>query len=211
MLGSFLSLRSILPAAILMALLVGDMGVLRAVVSDNVESAGVSNPEDPEIDRSPIWAMVYGKYLTFLGREMFWPDIARQDRFRIAVVNWPDLAEDLSNRLDGRAIAGMPVEIVALSTKNLAGEKGDFTLLFVGGSIGPQTRDDLSAALVRWQRKGDKSALVITDGAPMEGHDVVFKRLKGADGPTLCITPAFQSLRSKSLELPPHFLKRPCP
>ena len=39
---------------------------------------------DPEIDRSPIWAVIYGRYIYLLGREMFWPEIAKQDRFRIA-------------------------------------------------------------------------------------------------------------------------------
>ena len=52
---------------------------------------------DPEIDRSPIWAVIYGRYIYLLGREMFWPEIAKQDRFRIAIVNWPDLAEDLGD------------------------------------------------------------------------------------------------------------------
>lgn len=166
---------------------------------------------EPEIDRSPIWAMVYGRYLYLLGREMFWPDIASKDRFRIAVVNWPDLAADLGSRLDGRAIAGLPVDIIAIDGDDLSSEKGDFTLLFVGGSQDESVRDDLTQSLAKWLRKGDRSALVVTDGATMAGHDVALRRLKEGEGLSLCIAPDVEALAAKSLDLPPHFMQRPCP
>ena len=166
---------------------------------------------EPEIDRSPIWAMVYGRYLYLLGREMFWPDIARKDRFRIAVVNWPDLAADLGSRLDGRAIAGLPVDITAIDGDDLSSEKGDFTLLFVGGSQDEAAREDLSQSLAKWLRKGERSALVVTDGAAMAGHDVALRRLKEGEGLSLCIAPDMEALAAKSLDLPTHFMQRPCP
>ncbi len=166
---------------------------------------------DPEIDRSPIWAVVYGRYLYLLGREMFWPGIERKDRFRIAVVNWPDLAVDLADRLDGRAIAGLPVDIVALDTKELANEKEDFTVLFLGGSADAEALVLLSQSMAKWQRKGDRAALVVTDGGEVEGHDVVFRRMKVAEGLSLCIAPDDGALLSKSLDLPAHFRQRRCP
>lgn len=167
--------------------------------------------EDPEIDRSPIWAMVYGRYLYILGREMFWPDINRQDRFRIGVVNWPDLAEDLGARLDGRAIAGLPVDIAALEPSDLASERGDFTILFIGGSMDEAGREGLSESLARWMKRGTKAALVVTDGGSVQGHDLAFRRLKTGDAPTLCIDPDFAAMAAKSMELPAHFLQKQCP
>ena len=166
---------------------------------------------DPEIDRSPIWAVVYGRYLYLLGREMFWPSIDRKDRFRIAVVNWPELAADLGARLDGRAIAGLPVDIVALEAKELAGEKGDFTMLFLGGSVDDDMSGTLSQSLTRWQRKGDRKALVLTDGGDVEGHDVIFQRMKVDNGLALCVEPDGDALASKALDLPAHFLQKRCP
>lgn len=175
------------------------------------DTEGFGQQKDPEIDRSPIWAMVYGKYLAFLGKEMFWPNIAVQERFQIAVVNWPDLAADLGKRLDGRAIAGVPVEIVALEEKELAGERRDFTLVFIGGTASEDGASDVENALQRWNRKGDRVALVITDGGAIQGHDVVFQRVSMEGNPGLCISPDLSALRAKALELPPHFLQRPCP
>ena len=166
---------------------------------------------DPEIDRSPIWAVVYGRYLYLLGTEMFWPGIDRKDRFRIAVVNWPELAADLGVRLDGRAIAGLPVDIVALEAKELANEKGDYTMLFLGGSAHDDMNGTLSQSLTRWQRKGDRKALVLTDGGDVEGHDVIFKRMKVDNGLALCVLPDGEALTSKSLDLPVHFLQKRCP
>lgn len=183
-------------------------GVCKATFSDAESSSG---PADPEIDRSPIWAVIYGRYLAFLGKEMFWPDIARSDRFRIAVVNWPDLASDLGKRLDGRAIAGVPVDIIALDGDELAGERNDFTLLFIGGTALETERQNVTDDLKRWRKKGDRSALIVTDGGDIEGHDVVFRRIKLEGNPGLCIAPHLPSLEAKSLELPTHFLQRPCP
>jgi len=175
-------------------------------------SAGpTQKPSDPEIDRSPIWAVIYGKYLAFLGKEMFWPDIAHTDRFRIAVVNWPDLASDLGKRLDGRAIAGIPVDIIALDSKELAGERNDFTLLFIGGTAVDSERQGVTEDLKRWRKKGDRAALIVTDGGDIEGHDVAFRRMRTGGNPGLCIAPHLPSLQAKSLELPMHFLQRPCP
>lgn len=175
------------------------------------EVEAISGPADPEIDRSPIWAVIYGRYLAFLGKEMFWPDIARSDRFRIAVVNWPDLASDLGKRLAGRAIAGVPVDIIALDSDELAGERNDFTLLFIGGTALDTERQGITDDLKRWRKKGDRSALIVTDGGDIEGHDVVFRRIKSGGNPGLCIAPHMPSLEAKSLELPTHFLQRPCP
>lgn len=165
---------------------------------------------DPEIDRSPVWAIMYGRYLYKLGLEMFWPDLDRKDRFRIAVVNWPDLASDLGHRLDGRAIAGLPVDIIPLGEEELANHRDDFTMVFLGGSNDDSARDALENALAKWMRK-DRSALVVTDGASMTGHDLAFKRRKEGEGLSLCIAPDLNSLASKSLDLPPHFLQRTCP
>jgi len=166
---------------------------------------------DPEIDRSPIWAVVYGRYLWLLGREMFWPDIARKERFRIAIVNWPDLAEDLGQQLDGRAIAGIPVEVTSLTPKELAGEKQDFTMLFIGGTGDASALAGLTAQLGKWTKRDRRTALVLTDGADVEGADVVFRRLKQAQGLSLCIATDQASLASKALNLPLHFMQRACP
>lgn len=166
---------------------------------------------DPEIDRSPIWAVVYGRYLWLLGREMFWPDIARQERFRIAIVNWPDLAEDLAQQLDGRAIAGIPVEVTSLTLKELAGEKQDFTMLFIGGTGDANALAGLTAQLGKWTKRGRRAALVLTDGAEVEGADVMFRRLKQDQGLSLCIATDQASLASKTLSLPLHFMQRACP
>lgn len=171
----------------------------------------LSGSADPEIDRSPVWAMVYGRYLYLLGREMFWPDIDRQDRFRIAVVNWPDLAEDLGNRLDGRAIAGLPVDVIALGEDELATHREDFTMVFLGGSNDPSSEESLGEALSKWMRKAERTALVMTDGASIQGHDLAFRRRKEGEGLTLCIAPDLTSMTAKSLDLPPHFLQRTCP
>jgi len=176
-----------------------------------MEAHDVVAPADPEIDRSPIWAVVYGRYLYILGREMFWPEINRQDRFRIGVVNWPDLAEDLGTRLDGRAIAGLPVDIIALEPSDLASERGDFTILFMGGSMDAAGQENLSESLDKWMRRGSKSALVVTDGGPVEGHDLAFRRLKSGDAPALCIDPDLAAMAAKSMELPAHFLQKQCP
>ncbi|MBL6644962.1 MAG: hypothetical protein ISP55_00740 [Flavobacteriales bacterium] len=166
---------------------------------------------DPEIDRSPIWAVVYGRYLWLLGREMFWPDISRQERFRIAIVNWPDLAEDLGQQLDGRAIAGIPVEVTSLTPKELAGEKQDFTMLFIGGTGDASALAGLTAQLGKWTKRDRRTALVLTDGADVEGADVVFRRLKQEQGLSLCIATDQASLASKALNLPLHFMQRACP
>lgn len=166
---------------------------------------------DPEIDRSPIWAVVYGRYLWLLGREMFWPDIARQERFRIAIVNWPDLAEDLGQQLDGRAIAGIPVEVTSLTPKELAGEKQDFTMLFIGGTGDASSLEGITAQLGKWTKRDRRSALVLTDGADVEGADVVFRRIKQEQGLSLCIATDQGSLATKALTLPLHFMQRACP
>ena len=87
---------------------------------------------EPEIDRSPIWAMVFGRYLYHLGREMFWPDLDQRASFKIGVVGWEALAEDLGHQLAGRSLAGIPVEIVPLTLASLRDHRGDFTMLFLG-------------------------------------------------------------------------------
>lgn len=166
---------------------------------------------DPEIDRSPIWAVIYGRYIYLLGREMFWPEIAKQDRFRIAIVNWPDLAEDLGKQLKGRSIAGLQVDIIALDTKALASDKRDFTMLFVGGSNNAQVLPSLETSLAKWLKKGSKNALVVTDGGAIPGHDVAFCRTKQGETLSLCVDPDEAALASKPLDLPLHFMQRRCP
>jgi hypothetical protein len=166
---------------------------------------------DPEIDKSPVWALIYGRYLYLLGCEMFWPNIDRLDRFRIAVVNWPDLAEDLGDRLDGRSIAGLPVDIIPFDAPGFGSEKGDFTMVFVGGSLDPKREKPLAEGLSRWMKKSARTALVITDGAALAGHDLAFKRMKDGTGLSLCLQPDDLSLSAKTLELPPHFLQKLCP
>jgi len=166
---------------------------------------------DPEIDRSPIWAVIYGRYIYLLGREMFWPEIERQDRFRIAIVNWPDLAQDLGEQLRGRAIAGLQVDIIALDTKALASEKRDFTMLFVGGSNADDALPTLQNSLAKWLKKGDKNALIVTDGGAVPGSDVAFRRTKQGATLSLCVEPDEAALASKPLDLPLHFMQRRCP
>ena len=171
----------------------------------------VAEMAEPEIDKSPVWAMIYGRYLYLLGREMFWPDIDRLDRFRIAVVNWPDLAKDLGDRLDGRAIAGLPVEITPFDAQGFGSEKSDFTIVFVGGSLEAEEERALSDGLGRWLKKANRTALVITDGAALNGHDLAFKRMKDGTGLSLCLQTHEASLSAKTLELPLHFLQKLCP
>lgn len=166
---------------------------------------------DPEIDRSPIWAMVYGRYLYLLSREMYWPDLEARHAFRIGVVGWPELAEDLGSRLDGRAIAGLPVDLIALSADELGGTKQDFTLLFVGDPDEPGGEGALSEALSKWQRKSNAQALVVTDGAGMGGHDLMMKRRNEGDKLGLCLIQDPQLLDAKGLALPTMFLQRLCP
>ena len=174
-------------------------------------SVSLALSPDPEIDRSPIWAVIYGRYIYLLGREMFWPDIAAQDRFRIAIVNWPDLAQDLADQLEGRSIAGLQVDIIALDTKALASEKRDFTMLFVGGSNRSDALPSLNSSLAKWMKRGDKNALIVTDGGAIPGHDVAFRRNKQGETLSLCVAPDEAALASKPLDLPLHFMQRRCP
>ena len=168
--------------------------------------------DDPEIDRSPIWAIQYRRYLYLLGREMFWPELASREAFRIAVVGWPDLAENLGSKLDGRAIAGLPVDIVSLDEEGLASERNDFTVLFLGGtSQSAAANDGLQKAVNRWNRKGNKSALIITDGGSLEGFDLILKRRKVGNDPQLCIVQDTDGLASKGMTLPVPFLQKLCP
>ena len=190
-------------------------------ISDCVPSTEPSRPSaatvsgvfvpDPEIDRSPIWAVIYGRYIYLLGREMFWPEIERQDRFRIAIVNWPDLAQDLGEQLRGRAIAGLQVDIIALDTKALASDKRDFTMLFVGGSNTADAMPSLKNSLAKWLKKGNKNALIVTDGGAVPGSDVAFRRTKQGETLSLCVEPDEAALASKPLDLPLHFMQRRCP
>ena len=155
--------------------------------------------------------MIYGRYIYLLGREMFWPEIERQDRFRIAIVNWPDLAQDLGEQLRGRAIAGLQVDIIALDTKALASDKRDFTMLFVGGSNTAEALPSLKNSLAKWLKKGNKNALIVTDGGAVPGSDVAFRRTKQGETLSLCVEPDEAALASKPLDLPLHFMQRRCP
>ena len=167
--------------------------------------------EDPEIDRSPIWAIQYRRYLYLLGREMFWPELASRETFRIAVVGWPDLAENLGSKLDGRAIAGLPVDIISIDQEGLASERSDFTVLFLGGTSRNETENDgLQKAVNRWNRKGNKNALIITDGGSIDGFDLILKRRKVGTDPQLCIVQDADGLSSKGMTLPVPFLQKLC-
>ena len=167
--------------------------------------------EDPEIDRSPIWAIQYRRYLYLLGREMFWPELASRETFRIAVVGWPDLAENLGSKLDGRAIAGLPVDIISINEEGLASERSDFTVLFLGGTSRNETENDgLQKAVNRWNRKGNKNALIITDGGSIDGFDLILKRRKVGTDPQLCIVQDADGLSSKGMTLPVPFLQKLC-
>tara|TARA_X000000950_G_scaffold272406_1_gene354900 strand:- start:430 stop:894 length:465 start_codon:yes stop_codon:yes gene_type:complete len=154
---------------------------------------------------------MYAQYLFFLGREMFWPDLDQRASFQLAVVNWPNLAEELGSFLEGRSIAGMPVELVTLDADALAANKQDFTLLFLGGTRQDAERETLESAIRKWNRKGNRNALVITDDQEVEGHDLIFRRLKEGEDLRLCVAAALRSLESKGLELPAAFAKRQCP
>lgn len=168
--------------------------------------------DDPEIDRSPIWAIQYRRYLYLLGREMFWPELAARETFRIAVVGWPDLAENLGAKLDGRAIAGLPVDIVPLDAESLESERGDFTVLFLGGtSSSVESNDRIQSSVNRWNRKGNKTALIITDGGDIAGFDLILRRRKVGDEPQLCIVQDADGLQSKGMTLPAPFLQKLCP
>ena len=174
--------------------------------------SGLLDPDDPEIDRSPIWAIQYRRYLYLLGREMFWPELASREAFRIAVVGWPDLAENLGSKLDGRAIAGLPVDIVSLDAESLESERGDFTVLFLGGtSAEGEANARLQSSVNRWNRKGNKTALIITDGGDIAGFDLILRRRKVGDEPQLCIVQDAEGLQSKGMTLPPPFLQKLCP
>ena len=166
---------------------------------------------DPEIDRSPIWAMHFGRYLYLLGREMFWPELDQREKFSIGVVGWDDLAEDLGSRLDGRSIAGLPVEIKSLDAKTLRDHKGDFTVLFLSGTGGPTPDSSIEEALNRWSRKKDKQALIITDGGEISTSDLSFRRSGEGANIGLCIVQQEQNLQDKGLALPVPFLQRICP
>lgn len=174
--------------------------------------SGWLDSDDPEIDRSPIWAIQYRRYLYLLGREMFWPELASREAFRIAVVGWPDLAENLGSKLDGRAIAGLPVNIVSLDAESLESERGDFTVLFLGGtSAEGEANARIQSSVNRWNRKGNKTALIITDGGDIAGFDLILRRRKVGDEPQLCIVQDAEGLQSKGMTLPPPFLQKLCP
>lgn len=199
---------------ILLLLIIATLPVLHTGAS-TPHAAGLLegdvDAQDPEIDRSPIWARMYAQYLFFLGREMFWPDLEQRDAFQIAVVNWPDLADELAGFLEGRSIAGMPVELVALDATSLSAHRQDFTLLFLGGTRQDADRDALEAAVGKWNRKGNRDALIITDEQGVQGHDLIFRRLKEGEDLRLCVNASTTSLQSKGLELPAAFAKRQCP
>ncbi|RPG81216.1 MAG: DUF4154 domain-containing protein [Crocinitomicaceae bacterium TMED114] len=184
---------------------------VRGAEVPHINGADEAPVSDPEIDRSPIWARMYAQYLFFLGREMFWPDLDQRASFQLAVVNWPNLAEELGSFLEGRSIAGMPVELVTLDADALAANKQDFTLLFLGGTRQDAERETLESAIRKWNRKGNRNALVITDDQEVEGHDLIFRRLKEGEDLRLCVAAALRSLESKGLELPAAFAKRQCP
>ena len=174
------------------------------------EVDAIAQPE-PEIDQSPIWAMVFGRYLYHLGREMFWPDLDQRDSFTIGVVGWDALAEDLGQRLDGRSIAGLPVQIIALTPSLLRDTKGDFTMLFLGDTNAPSKQSAISDALKRWDRKQEKEALIITDGGKIPACDLVFKRKGEGQDIGLCLVQQLENLDEKGMVLPAQFLQRLCP
>jgi UDP-N-acetylglucosamine:LPS N-acetylglucosamine transferase len=128
------------------------------------------------------------------------------------VVGWPDLAENLSSKLDGRAIAGLPVDIVPLDADGLAAERNDFTVLFLGGTGGStETNSEVQQAVDRWNRKANKSALIITDGGRISGFDLILRRRKVGDEPQLCIVQDTEGLAAKGMTLPAPFLQKLCP
>lgn len=167
--------------------------------------------EDPEIDRSPIWAQLYRKYLYHFGKEMFLPGIGERASFTLGVVGWSQLSEDLGERLDGRTIAGLPIEIIPLEPGELGDHKSDFTLLFLGGTGSAAERSELAKEMDRWNRKGNREAIVITDGEAVAGYDLMFRRLKTEEGLKLCIEEREDALASKGMTLPKLFIQRRCP
>lgn len=167
--------------------------------------------DDPEIDRSPIWAQLYRKYLYHFSKEMFLPGIGERATFTLGVVGWPQLSEDLGERLDGRTIAGLPIEIISLETGELGGHKSDFTLLFLGGTGSATEREVMAEDMERWNRKGNREAIVITDGEAVQGYDLMFRRLKTAEGLRLCIEEREDALAGKGMTLPKLFIQRRCP
>lgn len=166
---------------------------------------------DPEIDRSPIWAMVFGRYLYHLGREMFWPELDERARFQIGVVRWSALAEDLASQLEGRAIAGLPVDITPLTAAELRDHRGDFTMLFLGDTNAKSGKEEIEESLKRWNKKQDKKALIITDGAQLPACDLVFQRRGEGQDIGLCLIQQLENLENKGMVLPAPFLQRLCP
>ena len=180
-------------------------------IERNVEETPTSVQNDPEIDRSPIWAMVFGRYLYHLGREMFWPELDQRARFQIGVVRWGALAEDLGSQLEGRAIAGLPVEIIPLTAAELRDHRGDFTMLFLGDTNAQTGRKEIEESLQRWNKKQDKKALIITDGAQLPACDLVFRRRGEGQDIGLCLIQQLENLENKGMVLPAPFLQRLCP
>ncbi len=208
MLRPFLFLALLGPSIVVTPTLAAPLDPSIGVCEDPCDA---SNGGDPEIDRSPIWAMHFGRYLYLLGREMFWPELDQREKFSIGVVGWDDLAEDLGSRLDGRSIAGLPVEIKSLDAKTLREHKGDFTVLFLSGTDGPTPDSSIEEALIRWSRKKDKQALIITDGGEISASDLSFRRSGEGANIGLCIVQQEQNLQDKGMALPVPFLQRICP
>ena len=127
------------------------------------------------------------------------------------MVNWPDLAEELASFLEGRSIAGMPVELIPLTDGTCPRANQISTVLFIGGTGLDAERESAGSALAKWNRKGNRNALVITDARSVPGHDLIFQRLKEGEDLRLCVKAEPYSLQTKGLELPSAFAQRQCP
>ena len=104
------------------------------------------------------------------------------------------------------------MDVVPLDAESLESERGDFTVLFLGGT---STEDEANARIQssvdRWNRRGNKTALIITDGGDIAGFDLILRRRKVGDQPQLCIVQDANGLQAKGMTLPAPFLQKLCP
>jgi hypothetical protein len=175
--------------------------------------------DEPEIDRTDVWAIKYSRYLYHLAHEIKWPawELASTTGvegrpFEIGVVGWDALTDQLTDRYMGRNIAGRPIAIVGLSAEELAERRAGFDMLFLSGD-GAQRKLCRDAAQT-WKDAGaTPQGLTISDAWTDAPEAIDFRRFRSSSDspPGLCLEVNRAELAALQLALPPIFESRTCP
>ena len=180
---------------------------------------GAQVQDEPEIDRTDVWAIKYSRYLYHLAHEIKWPAWelastagAESRPFEIGVVGWAALTNQLTDRYMGRNIAGRPIAIIGLNAEELADRKAGFDMLFLSGD-GAQRKLCRDAAQ-SWKAAGaTPQGLTISDAWTDAPEAIDFRRFRSSSDspPGLCLEVNRAELAALQLALPPIFESRTCP